>query len=346
MEDRAAPPRFPSVVHFFRRHPVLLLFAFTPGIPEYLSGSTPVYPLVVAPPIFFIFLALNLGLYGPGVLLVREAWVRWGRSWGSLLCLGAAYAFLEEGTALSTMFNPNAGPVGALGHYGRFAGANWVWIPGVLCVHIVLSVGLPILLLGLALPETRGRSLVSRRELVGAAFVYALAILALMGITGYVRVEPGWVLGAAVIALALWVVAWRLPRGALDPPSERPARGPRAFLLLGPPFLPILLLEPFLGLGLGLPPVGTVAIELAMLGGLFFAIRSAIGRAENSAQYVLLAFGTTLAVVGAGILSQLLLPVVLVLDGVYALFFLELWRRYRPRPGPPGAATTPAALRG
>jgi hypothetical protein len=72
---RAAP--FPRTVAFFRRHPVLLFLCFTPGIPEYLSGSTPVAALVYAPGGFLLFLALNLGLYGPGVLLVREAFVRW-----------------------------------------------------------------------------------------------------------------------------------------------------------------------------------------------------------------------------------------------------------------------------
>jgi hypothetical protein len=69
---------------------VLLLLAFTPGIPEYLSGSSAVALIVVSPLGFFLFLGLNLGLYGPGVLLLREAWIRWGKSWGSLLLFGAA----------------------------------------------------------------------------------------------------------------------------------------------------------------------------------------------------------------------------------------------------------------
>jgi hypothetical protein len=118
-------PLVSRVVRFVRRHPVLLLFALTPGIPECLSGSSVVYPLITSHLGFLLFLGLNLGLYGPGVLLLREAWVRWG-GWGALLCFGAAYGLLEEGTALSTPFNANASVVSGLGHYGRSAGVNWV----------------------------------------------------------------------------------------------------------------------------------------------------------------------------------------------------------------------------
>ncbi|MGI0130082.1 MAG: hypothetical protein ACREEC_08050, partial [Thermoplasmata archaeon] len=100
------PTPFPTVVAFFRRDPVLLLLCFSPGIPEYLSGSSSVAVLLLAPGPFFLWLGLNLGLYGPGVLLVREALVRWRKGWVAVLCLGAAYGLVEEGTALSTLFDP------------------------------------------------------------------------------------------------------------------------------------------------------------------------------------------------------------------------------------------------
>ncbi len=60
---------------------------------------------------FLFQLAGNLGLYVPGALIVREAMVRWNKGWGSVLLLGAAYGILEEGVALSTLFNPKAHPV-------------------------------------------------------------------------------------------------------------------------------------------------------------------------------------------------------------------------------------------
>ncbi len=89
--------------------------------------------------------------------------VRWRKGWGSVLLLGAAYGILEEGIALSTLFNSSAGPVGQLGFYGHWLGVNWVWVAGILPVHMIFSISLPILLLGLALPGTVGKSLLSRR---------------------------------------------------------------------------------------------------------------------------------------------------------------------------------------
>jgi len=330
-------------VAFFRRHPVLLLLAFTPGIPEYLSGSSSVALLAISPPVFFLFLGLNLGLYGPGVLLLREAWIRWGRSWGSLVLFGAAYGLLEEGTALSTLFNPNASVVGGLGHYGRAAGVNWVWLIGVLGVHIVLSVGVPILLLGLALPETRGRPLLSKREVVTAAALYGVDIALLAAISGFWRVELAWIVGAAIVALLLWAVAVRLPAGWLNPRRERAAHGPRTFLLLGLAYFPILLVVPALGSGDHLPAVVTGVLDAALAAALFVTVQRGIGRRGNEPQLVMLALGVTLPIVVFGLLSQIRLPVVLVVDLVYGLFFLALWRHYRSTSVPSPSHAAPAA---
>ncbi|TLY00676.1 MAG: hypothetical protein E6K95_08175, partial [Thaumarchaeota archaeon] len=62
---------------YLRRHPVLFLLLLSPGIAEYLSGSSPVAALVINPGQFVFQIVANAGLYGPGVLLVREATVRW-----------------------------------------------------------------------------------------------------------------------------------------------------------------------------------------------------------------------------------------------------------------------------
>jgi hypothetical protein len=330
MATESQRPALARTVAFFRRHPVLLLLAFTPGIPEYLSGSSSTALLVASPPVFFLFLGLNLGLYGPGVLLVREAWVRWGRGWGALLLLGAAYGLLEEGTALSTLFNPNASVVGGLGHYGRALGVNWVWLIGVLGVHIVLSVGVPILLLGLALPETRGRSLLSRPETGVAVGVYATDVVLLALISNYWRVEFAGIVGAAAVALLLGVGAARLPRGWLNPPTEEPKYAPRAFFLLGLAYFPALLIVPALGEAEHLAAAVTGAIELLLSAALFAAVRRGIGRRANAPHLLLLAFGTTLPIALTGLLSQFGLPVVLGADAVYGAFFLVLWRHYRP----------------
>lgn len=138
-----------ALVRFLKSHSVVCMLLLTPGIPEYLSGSSPVNAIVLNPPQFLFQLAANLGLYGPGVLLIYEARLRWNKGWASVLLLGAAYGILEEGVALSTLFNPDAGPVGPLGQYGHWIGVNWVWVASILPVHMIYSISLPILLLGL-----------------------------------------------------------------------------------------------------------------------------------------------------------------------------------------------------
>jgi hypothetical protein len=341
--SRSTP--FPRAVAFFRRHPILLLLCFSPGIPEYLSGSSSLALLLVNPFVFFVFLGLNLGLYGPGVLLVREALVRWGTGWAGLLCLGSAYALLEEGTALSTLFDPNAGVVGGLGHFGHAFGVNWVWVIGILEIHIVLSLGLPILLLGLALPETRGQRFLNAPRSSMLLVTYAIDIALLALISHYYPIGLPWQIAAVFVALGLVALAYALPVGLLDPASERPRWGRWACLALGALWFLNLLLVPGIGelTPLGAPVVGTFEILTSAL--LFFAVRHALGRSQNEVEKIFLAIGLLLPILTFGFFSQIGLPfVVLIVDVLVGLFFYTLWRRYRPGPSardpavPTGAA--------
>jgi len=298
---------------------------------------------VGSPPVFLIFLALNLGLYGPGVLLVRETWVRQGRGWGTLVLLGAAYGLLEEGTALSTLFDPAASVVGGLGHYGRAVGVNWLWLIGILGVHIVLSVGLPILLLGLALPQTRGRPLLTRGQTRVALGVFLVDIALLALIVGFWKVELAWLFGAAVGAAGLWAVASRRPAHWLDPTPGRPSLSPGAFFGIGLTYFPIFVLVPGLGREAGLPAPLTGAIDLALALALFLGVRARLGGAENAPHVVLLALGVTLPIALVGLLTQLALPLVLVVDAGYGLFFYALWGRYGPARAATGVPKSPVS---
>jgi hypothetical protein len=330
--------RLPGIVTFFRRHPILLFLLLTPGIPEYLSGSTPTYRLAVAPTLFLFSLALNLGLYGPGALLVREAFVRWRKGWGwaTLLLLGSAYALLEEGTALSTLFNPHAGPVGVLGSYGHAFGVNWLWVIDALGIHVVYTIGLPIILLGLALPETRGRSLLSSRGIVTALLVYATDIGVLVVITNYWRTGGPLLLFAALFALLLWLVAWRLPAGILDPPVGGPRHRPLVSGLLGLAFFPILVLVPRVVEAVNGSAWFAGAAMLALSGGLFLAVRAEVGRTDNQGHLIALVFGALVPIAIVGLIENLPFPIEIVVDALFLLFFYTLWTRYRPRPGPVG----------
>src|SRR3989442_13578217 len=131
-----------KLVRFLKSHPILFLLLLTPGIPEYLSASSQITLLVVNPVLFFLFLGANIGLYGSGVILIREAMIRWKKGWASVFLLGVGYGIVEEGLALWTLFNPLAQPVGNLGFYGHWVGVNWVWTIGLRVFPSVYSIGL------------------------------------------------------------------------------------------------------------------------------------------------------------------------------------------------------------
>jgi hypothetical protein len=327
---RATP--FPKAVAFFRRHPVLLLLCLSPGIVEYLSGSSSVEGIVRAPVLFVLFLGFNLGLYGPGVLLVREAIIRWHKGWAAMLCLGAAYGLLEEGTALSTLFDPKASVVGGLGYYGHYLGVSWIWTIGVLEIHVVVSIGLPILLLGLALPETRGRPLLTSRQRGVSLGIFALDIVLLAYVSHYYPLGLLWQVLAVLVAGGLAYLALRLPGTLLDPTSETPRHGNGICFLLGLIFYPILLLVPAAGGYAHVAAPITGAIDLVLSGGLFFAVRHAVGRTHNESQLVMVALGALIPILAFGLISQIFLPIVLIFDVLFALFFYSLWHRYRPAP--------------
>src|SRR5437870_10672061 len=193
------------LVRFLKSHPILFLLLLTPGIPEYLSASSQITLLVVFPPLFFLFLAANVGLYGSGVILIREAMIRWKKGWASVFLLGVAYGIVEEGLDLWTLFYSKAGPVGNLGFYGHWLGVNWVWTVGLLIFHSVYSIGLPIFLFGLVFPELKSKSLVSGAGLTFSIFGLTIDCFALL-ILEYVF-YPNYTLGAGLLLFSGFVIA-------------------------------------------------------------------------------------------------------------------------------------------
>jgi hypothetical protein len=348
---------------FLGRHPTVLLLALTPGIPEYLSGSSSLSLLLLNPIAFLLFLAANLGLYGPGALLIREAIVRGRRSWPSLLAFGCAYATLEEGVALATFFNPRAGPVHELGSYGHYLGVSWVWVLGLLMVHTVYSIALPIVLVALALPETRGRSFLTDREIVLAGVVLTVDVVALMALTtfglGYWMGLPLLTGGlAAVVALVL--VGLAIPGGRSGIGSRWPRRSPAALALLGAAIFPVTLLVEGILESAAAPAGLAIALLAGFYGGWGALVLPSVNRPGAERERVALAGGLMAPLMVVGLVASLPLPVVAVADLAMILFLAGLWRQYRPdedgrrRPpdgsptgGLPGvsAASSPAATR-
>ena len=209
------------------RWPALALLLLAPGIPELLTGSTPVSELVYDPVGFLIGVAGIVGLYGAGALLIREFTVFFRKGWASILLLGAAYGIAEEGFAVHTFFQPKGSPVGLLGSYGHLFGVNWLWALGLTVFHATYSIALPILLVELAFPAARGRRWLDRGLVGVVAGVYLFVVVLFSLVVGHGPTPAALAFFLAVVAVLLGL-AWLAPADLL---SVRP--GPRRIGRLG-----------------------------------------------------------------------------------------------------------------
>jgi hypothetical protein len=138
-----------------RRHilPALTLFLLAPVIGELVSGSAP--PSEWLAPTTWLFL---VPLYGAGAVLARELAVRWKSGWLGVILLGAAYGILEEGIDVMSFFNAAWPDLGAAAAYGRWADVAWVWTVHLTAYHAAFSIAIPILLVHLMFPKSRGEA--------------------------------------------------------------------------------------------------------------------------------------------------------------------------------------------
>lgn len=313
---------------FLKRHPVVSLLLLTPGIPEYLSGSSPFSSIVLNPVMFALQLVANLGLYGPGVLLVREAMIRWKKGWGTVLLLGAAYGILEEGVALSTLFDAAAKPVGEFGVYGHWLGVNWVWLGGIIPVHMIYSISLPILLLGMALPRTKGQPFLTGPKLPAALAVLIVDVSGLfLFVLLVTKFWMGWpVLAGSLVSIAVLVLsARRVGPAVLGQRHIYSKAGPGRMALVGLVFFPSVLVSESVVRAAGAPPVldflWIVVLQAAFL---TYVLRT-VGSGANGRVVVALAVGLVLPIAAIGLLAQFSFPLVLFPDLLMTLFFRKLW---------------------
>jgi hypothetical protein len=319
-----------SLQGYLKSHPVALLLALTPGIPEYLSSSSPINAIILNPVMFLFQIAANLGLYGPGALLIYEAKVRWKKGWATVLILGAAYGILEEGVALSTLFDPKAGPVGDFGFYGHWLGVNWIWSAGIVPFHALFSISLPILLLGLALPQTVGKSLLTKRRLAIVGVILVADVIVLMAFvfraSGYWMGNPILLLSLLSIGILIFV-ARRVPSDALAPRVGVRGSSNKVLGIVGISFFPMMLLTENIPRAAGVPAdVDFVLVLLVQALFLVYVTRRA-GLGENRRGLLSLALGFILPIAVFGVIAEFVLPLTLLADAVMILFFRKLWRK-------------------
>lgn len=312
---------------------VLALVALSPFVAEWMTGSTP--PAEILNPLAFAVSAAGLaGLYGGGVLLVRELTLRWRKGWATVLLLGAAYGVLEEGVAVHTFFQPSGSPVGILGTYGHWMGTNWVWAVGLAGFHSAVSIALPILFVALWWPEHRERRLLEGRKFGWTVLAYVVTILFFAAIAPHAPSALGYA-GCLVAVVGLVALAHWVPAELLLAPGTAAPRRPWVLFGLGAAFLPAWLVIGQLGAQSRIPPVLTIALVLAVCEGSVLLGYRIVGRLTHPEDAFYFLAGTVGALMGFSLVLGLGNPALGTLVNLPIAGAL-LWTLYRriARSGP------------
>ncbi len=224
-----------------RTWPALLTLMFlSPVTAEVLTGSTPIITFLTNP-ISFIS---NVLLYGSGAILIREVVCRRRLPWSSVIWLGVAYGIFEEGMVVDTWADPwlpqvctivKGKPPAGLCDYSRVSGINLAWAVSLTAFHAIVSIAIPLLLIGLLFPRRAALPWLGRKA--PFAFVFAEVLVLAFGLLfnmyvyrqHHIAFPP---LGPYLIEIALMavciVVALNLKPAR---PSTNTRRAPRLWTL-------------------------------------------------------------------------------------------------------------------
>ena len=146
-------------------HPSLTLAILAPLIAEALSGATK----------FSVIFALvpEILVWGCGALVIREVVRRWRGGWTSMLLLGLGLSIAEEFIIQQTSLAPLPFP-GALAHYGRAWGVNWIYFLFMLGYKSVWVVLVPVQETELIFRSRRHAPWLPNRGLVIAVFLFLI----------------------------------------------------------------------------------------------------------------------------------------------------------------------------
>jgi hypothetical protein len=280
--------------------------------------------------------------YGLGVLLVREASVRIRKGWAGTLLLGAANAWVLQGIFTKVIFGPASSPnIGPLGSYGHWLGVSWVYVVIAIYFDAILATVVPIFLTSEVFPRTRDRRLLSD---LGVAVVAAALVLLVAWEDIYINANNGILpsaahpfassltpmdLGVLIAAVAgLSLVAWKLPKDLLRPPTPLPVGSPWSMMGIGLAFtVTTLFVEGFAWQLVRIPAVVVAGYGLSCLL-LLLLIRHRMGRSANLPHRVALVAGCLVPWLFVDVMLEvggdfLVLPIAI---GVFTILAV-LWRR-------------------
>lgn len=267
---------------------IWFLAFLSPAIAEMLSGSAPIVQWLSP-----VTVAIFLGMYGAGAILVREMAVRWDKGWASIIILGAAYGMIEEGIAVKTFFDPEWEDLEALATYGRFLDVNWLWTVWLTIYHSMISISLVLLVFSLIYPEYRGVRLLTEKrfKLVAAIFVLDIFLSAVLFVYDQDYVPPlGWYLLTFVAVALLILLARRVPKNLVSARHESPTWSNASFFTLGflvyPTFFVVANSAPE-----PLHPLFIIVLLLLMSAGLLLILQHKMGASGNDLPKVYFAAG-------------------------------------------------------
>ena len=205
------------------------MFLFAPISAEYLLG----YDDLIGRPLELLFGLLIFGpLYGAPALLIREAARRAGRGWPTILLLSFAAGLVQAGLIDQSLFNPSYRDIPywddmRLPTYLSGLGFSAYMALNFLGGHMIQSFAAPIAVIESLNPRLAREPWLSR-PLIVLTLLYLLA-------AGLVHINqartenfiasPAQLAGSVVVAIALVVLAFRLPRkrrlGRGRPPRPR-----------------------------------------------------------------------------------------------------------------------------
>jgi hypothetical protein len=277
-----------------------LLALMSPVFAELMSGSSP--PLEFFNPFMFVGL---LGMYGAGVLLVRETTVSWGKGWATVVILGAAYGITEEGLAVKSFFDPGWMDLGDLGDYGRFLDTNWVWTVWLTIFHSAVSICLPILVLTVLAPGYSRERLLTGEQYRMVLLVFVADIVMFAVLFGIDYAPP--LIQYILAAVAVWVLigfARKAPADLVSARHPQPTWSPRRFMLLGFLFLMGSFLIASGLLTRAVHPIMTILVVMGISAATMLLLQHRLGKGWNRVHKAYFASGFLLVWAFFGVINE------------------------------------------